>query len=61
MRNYPLEAPQILFSCSQRGFFAVTMVVLLLAITTLALIGPYQLAHADWQAARRAALDSQAS
>jgi hypothetical protein len=33
-----------------RGFFAVAMVVLLLALTTMALIGPYQLALADWHA-----------
>ena len=35
-----------------RGFFAVVMVVLLLALTTMALIGPYHLALADWHAAR---------
>ena len=33
-----------------RGFFALTLVVLLLALTTMALIGPYQLALADWHA-----------
>ena len=33
-----------------RGFFALTLVVLLLALTTMALIGPYQLAVADWDA-----------
>jgi hypothetical protein len=37
------------------------MVVLLLALATLTLIGPYQLALADWQATRKAVANSQDS
>ena len=33
-----------------RGFFALALVVLLLFLTSMALIGPYQLALADWHA-----------
>jgi len=36
----------------QRGFFALALVVLLLFLTTMALIGPYQLALADWHVIR---------
>jgi len=43
----PLKGP-----VGNRGFFALVMVVLLLALNTMALIGPYHLALADWHAAR---------
>jgi len=41
-----------------RGFFALTLVVLLLALTTMALIGPYQLALADWHTTRKTIANS---
>ena len=41
-----------------RGFFALTLVVLLLALTTMALIGPYQLALADWHATHQTIANS---
>ena len=41
-----------------RGFFALTLVVLLLALTTMALIGPYQLALADWYTTRKTIANS---
>lgn len=41
-----------------RGFFAVVMVVLLLALTTMALIGPYQLALAHWHATHQTVANS---
>ena len=34
------------------GFFALALVMLLLFLTTMALIGPYQLALADWHVTR---------
>ena len=43
----PLKGP-----VGNRGFFALVMVVLLLALATMALIGPYHLALADWHATR---------
>ena len=61
MKKNPLEAPQPLNLVELKGFFAVTLVVLLLALATLALIGPYQLALADWHAARKAIANSQDS
>ena len=61
MKKNPLKAPQTLNSVKLRGFFAVTMVVLLLALATLSLIGPYQLALADWHAARKSIANSQDS
>ena len=33
---------------SGAGFFAITVVVLLLTLTSLALLDPYQLALAEW-------------
>ena len=54
MKESPLEASQTPNVVKLKGFFAVTLVVLLLALATLALIGPYQLALADWQAALKA-------
>ena len=41
-----------------RGFIALTLVVLLLALTTMALIGPYQLALADWHTTRKTIANS---
>lgn len=41
-----------------RGFFAVTLVVLLLALAAMALIGPYQLALADWHSTRQSIANS---
>ena len=41
-----------------RGFFALTLVVLLIALTTMALIGPYQLALADWHATHQTIANS---
>ena len=41
-----------------RGFFALTLVVLLLALTTMALIGPYQLVLADWHTTRKTIANS---
>jgi hypothetical protein len=35
------------------GFFAITLVVLLLTLTSLALLGPYQLALAEWHSIQR--------
>lgn len=35
------------------GFVAITLVVLLLMLTTLALIGPYQVALAEWHSIQR--------
>ena len=61
MTKNPLEAPQTPILGKLKGFFAVTLMVLLLALATLALIGPYQLALADWQAARKAIANSQDS
>lgn len=61
MRKNPPEPPQTNISRSLKGFFAVTMVVLLLALATLTLIGPYQLALADWQATRKAVANFQDS
>ena len=61
MKENPLEAPQMPNVVKLKGFFAITMVVLLLALATLALIGPYQLALADWHAARTAIANSQDS
>jgi hypothetical protein len=61
MRKNPPEPPPTFISRSLEGFFAVTMVVLLLALSTLTLIGPYQLALADWQATRKAVANSQDS
>ncbi len=61
MRKNPLEAMRAPILCLPKGFFAVTMVVLLLALATLALIGPYQLAVADWHAARKVVANSQDS
>jgi hypothetical protein len=61
MKKNPIEAPQTPNLGKLKGFFAVTMVVLLLALATLALIGPYQLALADWQVAREAIANSQDS
>ena len=61
MKKNPLEPPQTPILGKLKGFFAVTMVVLLLALATLALIGPYQLALADWHAARKAIANSQDS
>ncbi len=43
------------------GFFALTFVVLLLTLTTMALIGPYQLALADWHSTRQNVANSQDS
>ena len=54
MKKPPFEAPHTPNLGKLKGFFAVTLVVLLLALATLALIGPYQLALADWQAALKA-------
>ena len=61
MKKKPLEAPQTPNLSKLKGFFAVTLVVLLLALATLALIGPYQLALADLHAARKAIANSQDS
>ena len=61
MKKNPLEAPQTPNLVKLRGFFAITMVVTLLALATLALIGPYQLALADWHAARKTIANSQDS
>lgn len=61
MKKTPLEAPQTPKWGKLKGFFAVTLVVLLLALATLALIGPYQLALADWHAVRKAIANSQDS
>ena len=61
MRNTPFGAPQTLNVVKLKGFFAVTLVVLLLALANLALIGPYQLALADWHAARKTIANSQDS
>ena len=41
-----------------RGFFALTLVVVLLALTTMALIGLYQLALADWHATHQTIANS---
>ena len=40
------------------GFFALTLVVLLLALTAMALIGPYQLALAYWRATHQTVANS---
>ena len=40
------------------GFFALTLVVLTLALTTMALIGPYQLVLADWHTTRKTIANS---
>ena len=61
MRKTPSNAPQTPNLVKLRGFFAITMVVTLLALATLALIGPYQLALADWHAARKTIANSQDS
>ena len=61
MRKTAIQAPQTPNVVKLEGFFAVTLVVLLLALVTLALIGPYQLALTDWQAARKAIANSQDS
>ena len=61
MTKTPLGALQTPNLGKLQGFFAVTMVVLLLALATLALLGPYQLAVADWHAARKAIANSQDS
>ena len=61
MKKNPLEAPQTPNLVKLRGFFAITMVVTHLALATLALIGPYQLALADWHAARKTIANSQDS
>lgn len=61
MRKTAIQALQTPILGKLKGFFAVTMVVLLLALATLALIGPYQLALADWHAARKAIAKSQDS
>ena len=61
MKKNPLQATQTPILGKLKGFFAVTLVVLLLALATLALIGPYQLALADWHAARKAIANSQDS
>ena len=61
MKRKLLEAPQTLNLDKQKGFFAVTLVALLLALATLTLIGPYQLALADWHAARTVIANSQDS
>lgn len=61
MRRTPFNATQMPNLGRLKGFFAVTLVVLLLALATLALIGPYQLALADWHAARKAIANSQDS
>lgn len=37
-----------------RGFIATTLVLLIITLTTLALIGPYEVLLADWLAARPA-------
>ena len=41
-----------------RGFFSLAMVVLLLALAAMALIGPYQLALADWHATHQTIVKS---
>ena len=61
MRKNPPEPTQTAILRSLEGFFALTMVVLLLALATLALLGSYQLALADWQAARQTIANSQDS
>ena len=61
MRITPFNATQMPILGRLKGFSAVTLVVLLLALATLALIGPYQLALADWHAARKAVANSQNS
>ena len=61
MRKNPLGALQTPNLGNLQGFFAVAMVLLLLALATLALLGPYQLAVADWHAARKAVANSQDS
>ena len=43
------------------GFFALTLVLLLLTLTAMALIGPYQLALADWHSIRQNVANSQDS
>ena len=58
MKKNPLEAAQTPNLGKLKGFFAVTLMVLLLALATLALIRPYQLALADWHAARKAIANS---
>ena len=37
-----------------RGFIATTLVLLIITLTTLALIGPYEVLLADWLAVRPA-------
>ena len=61
MRKTAIQAPQPPILGKLKGFFAVTLVVLLLALAALALIGPYQLALADWHAARKAIANSEDS
>ena len=61
MRKTAIQALQTPILGKLTGFFAVTLVVLLLALATLALIGPYQIALADWHAARKAVAKSQDS
>ena len=61
MRKTAIQALQTPILSKLKGFFAVTLVVLLLALAILTLIGPYQLALADWHAARKAIANSQDS
>jgi hypothetical protein len=48
-----LRTLRTVIGADDAGFFAITLVVLLLTLTSLALLGPYQLALAEWHSIQR--------
>ena len=53
MNNTGSRALGVTIGIKAAGFVAITLVVLLLTLTTLALIGPYQVALAEWHSIQR--------
>lgn len=53
MNNTGSRALGVTIGIKAAGFVAITLVVLLLMLTTLALIGPYQVALAEWHSIQR--------
>lgn len=53
MNNTGPRALGVTIGIKAAGFVVITLVVLLLMLTTLALIGPYQVALAEWHSIQR--------
>lgn len=53
MNNTGSRALGVTIGTKAAGFVAITLVVLLLMLATLALIGPYQVALAEWHSIQR--------